>query len=121
MVSGYLSLFGENAAMNAKGTIIIPNNYRITTPSKGLVKQVNGRTYIVDESNNIAKQVEIEMIDCDVNGDGAITIADVTALVNIILGKDTNGQYNHDAVDVNGDNQITIADVTALVNIILGK
>ena len=57
----------------------------------------------------------------DVNDDGAITIADVTALVNIILGKDTAGTYNHDAADVNGDSQITIADVTALVNIILGK
>ena len=57
----------------------------------------------------------------DVNGDGQITIADVTALVNIILGKDTAGQYNHSAADVNGDGQITIADVTALVNIILGK
>ena len=57
----------------------------------------------------------------DVNDDGAITIADVTALVNIILGKDTAGQYNHEAADVNRDGSITIADVTALVNIILGK
>ena len=57
----------------------------------------------------------------DVNGDGSITIADVTALVNIILGKDTAGQYNRAAADVNLDESITIADVTALVNIILGK
>ena len=57
----------------------------------------------------------------DVNGDGSVTIADVTALVNIILGKDTAGQYNHAAADVNQDTTITIADVTALVNIILGK
>ena len=57
----------------------------------------------------------------DTNGDGSITIADVTALVNIILGKDTAGTYNHAAADVNLDGSITIADVTALVNIILGK
>ncbi len=57
----------------------------------------------------------------DVNRDGAVTIADVTALVNIILGKDTEGVYDHEAADVNGDEGITIADVTALVNIILGK
>ncbi|MCR5131102.1 MAG: dockerin type I repeat-containing protein [Prevotella sp.] len=59
----------------------------------------------------------------DVNGDGSVTIADVTALVNIILGKD-NVQpyaYDHNAADVNGDESITIADVTALVNNILGK
>ena len=57
----------------------------------------------------------------DVNKDGTITIADVTALVNIILGKDTENQYDHQAADVNKDGNITIADVTALVNIILGK
>ena len=55
----------------------------------------------------------------DVNCDGSITIADVTALVNIILGKTT--EYRTDIADVNGDQAITIADVTALVNVILGK
>ena len=54
----------------------------------------------------------------DVNNDGSISIADVTALVNIILGK---GDGNNEAADVNNDGSITIADVTALVNIILGK
>ena len=59
----------------------------------------------------------------DVNRDGSITIADVTALVNIILGKDDAEpyQYDHLAADVNQDGSITIADVTALVNVILGK
>lgn len=57
----------------------------------------------------------------DVNRDGEISIADVTALVNIILGKDTEEQYDHLAADVNQDGDITIADVTALVNYILGK
>lgn len=57
----------------------------------------------------------------DVNNDGEITIADVTALVNILLGKDTEGLYNYMAADVNQDNDITIADVTALVNRLLGK
>lgn len=59
----------------------------------------------------------------DVNRDGSITIADVTALVNIILGKDGTApyQYDHLAADVNNDGTTTIADVTALVNIILGK
>lgn len=54
----------------------------------------------------------------DVNGDSKVTIADVTSLVNIILGKanDLDGR-----ADINGDGNITIADVTALVNIILGK
>ncbi|MCR5132009.1 MAG: dockerin type I repeat-containing protein [Prevotella sp.] len=56
----------------------------------------------------------------DINNDGNTTIADVTALVNIILGN-ISSDYNETAADVNGDESITIADVTALVNIILGK
>lgn len=55
----------------------------------------------------------------DVNDDSAITIADVTALVNVILGKD--GSRKDHLADVNDDGAVTIADVTALVNIILGK
>ncbi|MBO5630464.1 MAG: Ig-like domain-containing protein [Aeriscardovia sp.] len=61
----------------------------------------------------------------DVNRDGTITISDVTALVNIILGKATYpadaDKYDFEAADVNTDKTITISDVTALVNIILGK
>ena len=57
----------------------------------------------------------------DVNGDETVTIADVTALVNIILGKDETHGSTNEAADVNKDGSITIADVTALVNIILGK
>lgn len=61
----------------------------------------------------------------DVNRDGSISIADVTALVNIILGKakypDDLDKYDFDAANVNQDTQISIADVTKLVNIILGK
>ena len=60
----------------------------------------------------------------DVNGDGDVTIADVTALVKIILGKATEGDthnYDFKAADVNGDGKRTIADVTALVNMILRK
>ena len=55
----------------------------------------------------------------DVNNDGSVTIADVTALVNIILGKSETPASG--VADVNNDGSVTIADVTALVNIILGK
>lgn len=59
----------------------------------------------------------------DVNNDGAVTIADVTALVNIILGnaQDTTPEGEDNIADINHDGNVTIADVTTLVNIILGK
>ena len=62
---------------------------------------------------------EPEVLLGDVNNDGEVTIADVTALVNVLLGKDTS--YNLDAADVNSDDKTTIADVTALVKMILTK
>lgn len=57
----------------------------------------------------------------DVNRDGMVNIADVTALVEIILGHDDNEPYRYDhlAADVNMDGAISVVDVTELVNIIL--
>ena len=59
----------------------------------------------------------------DVNKDGNVSITDVKALVNIVLGKDDTEpyQYDHSAADVNRDGNVTIADVTALVNKVLGN
>lgn len=54
----------------------------------------------------------------DVNMSGVADIADVTELVNIILGKSTD-KYNTGNINQTGD--IDVADVTELVNIILGK
>jgi Leucine-rich repeat (LRR) protein len=52
-----------------------------------------------------------EMVRGDVNGDGMVTIADVTALIDALLAGQTP-----DAGDVNGDFNVTIADVTALID-----
>lgn len=54
----------------------------------------------------------------DVNGDGYVTAADVTALYNYLLG-DTNEASN--SYDVDGDGEVTSADITAVYNILLGN
>lgn len=50
----------------------------------------------------------------DINGDGAVDIADVNAVINLILSR---GYLPR--ADVNGDGTIDIADVNAIINIIL--
>ena len=55
----------------------------------------------------------------DVNDDGNVSIADVTALIDYLLG--TNDGINLDAADCNADNNISIADVTALIDYLLSK
>ena len=54
----------------------------------------------------------------DVNCDGRMSIADVTCLINHLLGGNPQ-PFNSDAADVNNDSRITIGDVTALINNIL--
>ena len=56
----------------------------------------------------------------DVNGDGHVDIADVTALQNYLLGR-VQTTFNQENADVNSDSDITVTDVTALVNTILSK
>ena len=53
----------------------------------------------------------------DVNGDGQVTAADVTALYNLLLNGDNSMVING---DVNADGNITSGDVTAVYNILLG-
>ena len=51
----------------------------------------------------------------DVNGDREVNIADVNAVIDMIL----DGNDDNTAADVNGDGEINIADVNAIIDIIL--
>lgn len=53
----------------------------------------------------------------DVNLDGKVDIADVSALISMILGKTAKTSTS----DVNGDGKLNITDISTLVKIILGK
>ena len=57
-------------------------------------------------------------LDCDVNGDGEVNIADVNCVIDVILGG--NDIYEGRA-DVNRDDEINIADVNAVIDKILGN
>lgn len=59
---------------------------------------------------------EQEYLVGDVNGDGKLTIADVTTLINFIL---RNPSSMTPECDVNDDGSATIADVTILISLIL--
>ena len=57
----------------------------------------------------------------DVTGDGQVDIADVNAVINVMLGKIDTSDELQAASDVTGDGQVDIADVNAVINIMLGK
>lgn len=60
---------------------------------------------------------EPEIVLGDVNLDGEVTVGDVTAIYDVILGLDDS--YAEFA-DINGDGEVTVADVTLDYDIILG-
>ena len=73
--------------------------------------------YVYSPANGLAAYVlQPNVLRGDVNGDGEVNVADVTALVNLVLNGDANERS-----DVNGDDETGIADVTALVNIIMAQ
>lgn len=56
----------------------------------------------------------------DVNGDGAVNIADAVCIVNHVVGK-ANSTFVEAAADVNNDGVVDIADAVKIVNLVVGK
>ena len=52
----------------------------------------------------------------DVNGDGEVNIADINAVIRMIISSELGLKG-----DVNDDGEINIADVNAIIKIILGN
>ncbi|MBR1804507.1 MAG: hypothetical protein IJ775_06370 [Muribaculaceae bacterium] len=66
----------------------------------------------------ISKVTEPEQKVGDVTGDGKVDVADVNAVINIILKNKTENDYPGNA-DVDGDGKVDVSDVNAIINIIL--
>ena len=62
--------------------------------------------------------VHISFILGDVNEDGSLTIEDVSALINYLMGA-TITPFSTSAADVDGDGSVKVGDVSALINLIL--
>lgn len=80
----------------------------------------NNRLYFTDGNHFVVPGAEVGLRG-DVNKDGAITISDVTALINGLLsGPDVEtDNYSPSNADCNQSGGVTIADVTVLINYLL--
>ena len=56
----------------------------------------------------------------DVNGDGFVTIGDVTRLISAVLSDETD-ELDMRVADVNGDGNISVGDVTKLISMVLSQ
>ena len=61
-----------------------------------------------------------DVIPGDADGNGVITMSDVTNLIDVLLSGDPDA-LNNPAYDVNGDGKVSITDVTALIDILLNS
>lgn len=86
---------------------IIVRNTELATPD-------GGQFFPADETCKVNKQDDVTP--GDVNGDGAVDVSDVTALINKILG---TVAFDDSVCDVDGNGVVNVSDVTALINLIL--
>ena len=100
-----------NKLYNSTNNFSVPAGYHYNIGIFG----DNGNNYLyllqgdpIQEGNLVKKG--------DVDGDGNVSIADVTTLIDMLLSGDTAG---NEAADCDGDGQISIADVTTLIDYLL--
>jgi hypothetical protein len=55
----------------------------------------------------------------DVNGDGEISISDINAIIDVLLGGSANNADLQRRADVNGDGEVSISDINAVIDILL--
>lgn len=109
----------------AKGSYALTYDLLLSSPTQLRLSNTSGsstRAIYVDDFTLHCTQsfVPKPYQSGDVNGDGTVDVADVNALINIILGKASADAYSGRAL-VNDDTVVDVADVNAVVNIVLGK
>ena len=123
-----LIISGASTKLTANGTTSGSYYQLPTTMNDGLAITSPAGAYFnngtVIYNGSVAKNIDVviskpAVTRGDVNGDGSVSIADVTALIDYLLSGSSSG-INTSAADCNQDSNVTIADVTALIDFLLG-
>ncbi len=103
------------------------DNLVATVSDNGMVTAIaSGTVQIVATANDEGAATAVCNIEVrtllmgDVNGDGEVTVADVTAVIMAILGDDS-GIANPRAADMNGDGNYSVADTSGIISLILNQ
>ena len=122
VISSYtLECTGEGNTINVPG--ITNKNYTLENLTAGAMYSYKVKALYTDGTESLWSNIEqVTLLSGptfevgDVNTDGAVNIADVTALIDYLL---SGGDIDLYCADVNGDSSINIADVTALIDKLL--
>lgn len=115
--SGTWFLAAENVPADTTATVKIYEGidhgfYVVATDSAGNVEQKEPMRELSYNLTSVVKG--------DVNGDGRISIVDITMVTNAVLKKEDEN-FNAEAADMNLDGRVSIVDATMITNIILKK
>ena len=103
-----------NVLMYFPEEVTVPGEYVLTIPAGAIIIYTLGED-VHELTFNYTIAGGSSFIRGDVDGDTNVNIADVTALIDILL----NGTAAPEAADVDGDTNVNIADVTALIDMLL--
>lgn len=97
----------------------IKDNFTLS-PESGFHFGPNGKIDAMAGARLILSQMPEEVLLGDVNNDGILSIRDVSALIDHMLGMTSEDVViNIDAADLNQDGRISISDVSALIDLLL--
>jgi DNA/RNA endonuclease YhcR with UshA esterase domain len=107
---------------NATDSLVIFNSFNVTIPEveEGKTYDVTGivTIYFGEAQVYITEMTEVTALRGDVDLDGEVNIADVTALIDMLL---TNAGTSSAGADCNLDGSVDISDVTALIDYLLSN
>ena len=72
----------------------------------------------MNPAENAAEKYGVTIV---VNGDGAVDVADVNSIINIMLGKEEVTPTLLSQADLTGDGNVDVSDVNAVINAMLGR
>lgn len=113
----FVNLDGTTVTFSATGLVITYNDQ-----AQALIKndETSGVVDLSEVDFMCFGEVPVTAIKGDVNADQSVNIADLNAVINIILGATVNDETLSRA-DVNSDSTVNISDVNALIAIILNQ
>ncbi len=94
--------------------------YTLTLTGQGEVSITftPAKRFFLDEVYVIAEK-EDEPLPGDVDGDGIITTADAIDLINIVLGKADEDDYETETADIDQNGVLDITDITKLIELLM--
>ena len=100
------------------GTPVITCSATKTSPP-GIYDIVISKGTVSNSSVNLVNgTLTVLSVKGDVNGDGAVNVAEIGSVIDCMSGA---GTVDRVAADVNGDSNVDVADIATIIDIMSGK